>query len=113
MLEVQQALRARLLHLNFHAFARCMSDLLRELGFDEVRLAGRLDWKGRNKDGGYDLIAYTPERLAAELVRLLREPAAAAAQRAAFAEVLDMLRPESGLAPSEAAAEAVLEVVES
>ena len=53
----------------------------------------------------------TPERLAAELVRLLREPEAAAAQRAAFAEVLGMLRPASGLLPSEAAAEAVLEVV--
>ena len=54
----------------------------------------------------------TPERLAAELARLLREPGAAAAQRAAFAAVLAMLRPASGLAPSEAAAEAVLEVVE-
>jgi lipid-A-disaccharide synthase len=54
----------------------------------------------------------TPKRLAAELVRLLREPAAASAQRAAFAEVLGMLRPASGLAPSEAAAEAVLEVVD-
>jgi lipid-A-disaccharide synthase len=54
----------------------------------------------------------TPDRLAAEVVRLLREPAAAAAQRAAFAEVLAMLRPASGLAPSEAAAEAVLGVVE-
>jgi lipid-A-disaccharide synthase len=54
----------------------------------------------------------TPERLAAELVRLLRAPEAAAAQRAAFAEVLAMLRPGSGLLPSEAAAEAVLEAVE-
>ncbi|GAA0578161.1 lipid-A-disaccharide synthase [Craurococcus roseus] len=54
----------------------------------------------------------TPERLAAELARLLRGPGAAEAQRAAFAEVLAMLRPAPGLAPSEAAAEAVLEVVE-
>jgi lipid-A-disaccharide synthase len=54
----------------------------------------------------------TPGRLAAELVRLLREPDAAAAQRAAFAEVLAMLRPAPGAAPSVAAAEAVLEVVE-
>jgi lipid-A-disaccharide synthase len=53
----------------------------------------------------------TPERLATELVRLLREPEAAAAQRTAFAEVLGMLRPASGLLPSEAAAEAVLEVM--
>ena len=53
----------------------------------------------------------TPGRLAAELTRLLRDPAAAAAQQAAFAEVLAMLRPASGLAPSEAAAEALLELV--
>jgi lipid-A-disaccharide synthase len=54
----------------------------------------------------------TPERLAAEVTRLLREPAATASQRAAFAEVLSMLRPASGL-PSEAAAEAVLETVDA
>ena len=65
LLEVQQALRARLLHLNFHAFARCMSDLLERLGYDEVELAGRLDWKGRNKDGGYDLVALTADRFSA------------------------------------------------
>lgn len=53
----------------------------------------------------------TPGRLAAEVVRLLREPEAAAAQREAFAGVLAMLRPARGLAPSEAAADAVLEVV--
>ncbi|MFT8242782.1 lipid-A-disaccharide synthase [Roseomonas sp. BN140053] len=49
----------------------------------------------------------TPELLAAELVRLLREPEAAAAQRQGFAQVLDLLRPAEGL-PSEAAAAAVL-----
>jgi len=65
LLEVQQALRARLLHLNFHAFARCMSDLLQRLGYDEVELAGRLDWKGRNKDGGYDMVALTADRFSA------------------------------------------------
>lgn len=49
----------------------------------------------------------TPELLSAELVRLLSDPAAASAQRAGFARVLDLLRPPQGL-PSEAAAEAVL-----
>ncbi|MBX6742392.1 MAG: lipid-A-disaccharide synthase, partial [Acetobacteraceae bacterium] len=52
----------------------------------------------------------TPDKLAAELVRLLREPQAAAAQRAGFTEVLAKLRPPQGL-PSEAAADAVLEVM--
>lgn len=53
----------------------------------------------------------TPEKLAAELIRLLREPQAVATQRTGFAEVLAKLRPPEGV-PSEAAARAVLEVVE-
>ncbi|GAB0112558.1 lipid-A-disaccharide synthase [Acidisoma sp. C75] len=48
-----------------------------------------------------------PELLAAEVARLLDEPQAAAAQKAAFAEVMAALRPAAGL-PSDAAAEAVL-----
>jgi lipid-A-disaccharide synthase len=54
----------------------------------------------------------TPAALAASLVTLLRDPAAVARQRAGFAEVRALLRPPEGL-PSEAAATAVLEVVES
>jgi len=65
LLELQQSLRARLLNLNFHAFARCMSDLLKLVGYDEVELAGRTNWKGRNKEGGYDLVALTPDRFSA------------------------------------------------
>jgi lipid-A-disaccharide synthase len=49
----------------------------------------------------------TAETLSTSLVRLLREPEAAATQRAGFAEVLARLRPPEGL-PSEAAAAAVL-----
>ncbi len=54
----------------------------------------------------------TPEKLSDELVRLLTEPAAAEAQRAGFASVFDMLRPEGGI-PSQAAAAAVLKAVDS
>ena len=54
----------------------------------------------------------TPEKLSAELVRLLTDPAAAAAQREGFATVFDMLRPEGGI-PSHAAAIAVLRALES
>ncbi|MFN6998465.1 MAG: lipid-A-disaccharide synthase [Elioraea tepidiphila] len=50
----------------------------------------------------------TPEALADALAPLLTDPDAAAGQRAAFARVLAQLRPAGGLAPSEAAAEAVL-----
>ena len=49
----------------------------------------------------------TPEKLAAAL-RVILEPAGAAKQRAAFAIPLGMLRPGDGAAPSDAAATAVL-----
>ncbi len=48
-----------------------------------------------------------PDRLAAELNRLLTDPAAVAAQRAGFAEALALLRPPAGT-PSGCAADAVL-----
>ncbi len=52
----------------------------------------------------------TSEALAEALLRPMRDPAVAAAQRAGFAEVLARLRPPGGGLPSEAAARAVLEV---
>jgi lipid-A-disaccharide synthase len=55
--------------------------------------------------------ACTPEALAEALTRPMLEPEAAAAQRAGFAEALAQLRAPEGL-PSDAAAEAVLRVVE-
>ena len=55
--------------------------------------------------------ACTPDRLAAVLTRLLTDPAAAEAQRAACRVELDKLRPPHGL-PSEAAADAVLELLD-
>ena len=51
-----------------------------------------------------------PDRLAAELQRLLTDQGAVAAQRRGFAEALGLLRPESGT-PSECAAEAVLSML--
>jgi lipid-A-disaccharide synthase len=52
-----------------------------------------------------------PDRLAAELHRLLTDPAAVAAQREGCAEAMAMLRPPAGT-PSECAAEAVLAMLE-
>ncbi|MGE0418940.1 MAG: lipid-A-disaccharide synthase, partial [Acetobacteraceae bacterium] len=52
-----------------------------------------------------------PDRLAAELAPLLMDPAAAAAQRAAFREPLAMLAPPGGGSPSESAAAAVLDLL--
>jgi lipid-A-disaccharide synthase len=51
-----------------------------------------------------------PDRLAAALTPLLTDPAAAQAQRSAFAEPLAMLRPPSGT-PSQAAATVVLDLI--
>jgi hypothetical protein len=53
-------LRRRLLSLNFHAFCQCLCLLLTELGYEEARPAGRTNWKGRNRGGGYDIEAWLP-----------------------------------------------------
>jgi hypothetical protein len=53
-------MRRRLLSLNYHAFLRCVCRLLAELGYEDARPAGRTDWKGRNRDGGYDVEAWLP-----------------------------------------------------
>jgi restriction endonuclease Mrr len=57
---LRRELRARLLALNFHAFARCVALLLEKMGYEDVHLAGRTDFKGHNRDGGYDLHATVP-----------------------------------------------------
>jgi lipid-A-disaccharide synthase len=54
----------------------------------------------------------TPEALAAAVTTLLTDRAAAAAQRRACAEVRAALAAPGGRAPSEAAAEAILERLE-
>ena len=54
----------------------------------------------------------TPARLASEVGRLIEDADAAEAQRAAFAAVMESLRPSQGL-PSEAAATAVLALIGS
>lgn len=57
---IRAGLRRRLLALNYHAFARCLCLLLTRLGYEDVRLAGRTGWKGRNREGGYDIEATLP-----------------------------------------------------
>lgn len=57
--------------------------------------------------------ACTGETLAATLLPLLTEPAAAAPQHAAYAALRAALSPPGGLLPSEAAAEAVLAAIDS
>jgi lipid-A-disaccharide synthase len=55
--------------------------------------------------------ACTPDRLASAIRTLIDDPRAAAAQRAAFGDVIALLRPAAG-APSAAAAAAVLETLD-
>lgn len=55
--ELRETLLRKLLGLNFHAFARCICLLLGSLGYEEVELAGRTYWKGRNRKGGFDIAA--------------------------------------------------------
>ena len=54
-----EQLHSRLLNLDFPAFALCLCRLLQALGYQDVHLAGRREWKGYNKPGGggYDLEA--------------------------------------------------------
>jgi restriction endonuclease Mrr len=54
------ALSVRLLSLPFDAYLQVVARLLEALGYQEVRLAGRADWKGRNRAGGFDLTASLP-----------------------------------------------------
>lgn len=50
-------LRQRLLELPFDAYLKIVALLLARLGYKDVQLAGRTDWKGRNRGGGFDLVA--------------------------------------------------------
>lgn len=56
-------LRSQLLSLPFQSFALCMGDLLTALGYQEVKLTGRTQWKGRNQNGGHDMEANLPSGL--------------------------------------------------
>ena len=54
---IPNKLRQRLLELPFDAYLQIIALLLTKLGYKDVRLSGRTDWKGRNRGGGFDLVA--------------------------------------------------------
>jgi Restriction endonuclease len=54
------ALHERLLSLPYDAYLQVITLLLSRLGYQDICPSGRLDWKGRNKGGGYDLTATMP-----------------------------------------------------
>jgi hypothetical protein len=53
-------LHQRLLALPFDAYLKLVSLALTRLGYQDIALAGRTDWKGHNRAGGFDLIATLP-----------------------------------------------------
>jgi restriction endonuclease Mrr len=57
-----------LIHLPFLVYARLIGLLLERLGYQNVQLAGRMNQRGRNKDGGADLIASLPGGVASRKV---------------------------------------------
>ncbi len=95
-------LHQRLLELPFDAFAALVARLLPKLGYQDVRMAGRRDFKGRNgRDGatGYDLSATKQGRTV--LIQLKQFKAT----RPLFQRSLDELR---GVTLRSGAAEALL-----
>ncbi len=60
-----EQIHGHLLDLDFPAFALCLCRLLQALGYQDVHLAGRREWKGYNTPGGggYDLEATLPGSL--------------------------------------------------
>jgi hypothetical protein len=113
---VRDELRERLLSLHFDAFARCVALLLERADYQDVRSAGRVNARGRNRRGGIDLIAaLPPTRLLPGAGPLRRSPAAARAvvvqlkqyapDRAVFQRQVDELR---GACLRAGASEAVL-----
>jgi Restriction endonuclease len=60
VLQQEYVLWEWLLSTSFHAYARLVAKLLEALGYEHVELAGRVDWKGRNRDGGVDILASLP-----------------------------------------------------
>lgn len=47
-------------NLPFSEFARCVADLLNQMGYEDVHLAGRADLRRQNGTCGYDLVAFVP-----------------------------------------------------
>lgn len=57
---IRRQLRQQILTLNYHAFAQCLCLLLERVGYEDAQVAGRTGWKGRNREGGYDIGAWLP-----------------------------------------------------
>lgn len=99
--DASNALQKRLLVLPFEAFARLVGLLLEALGYQDVLLAGRAHWKGRNRDGGADLVTTLPGGIAPRKVIVQAKQF----ERLLFQRHIDELR---GVALRLGASEAIL-----
>jgi restriction endonuclease Mrr len=59
-LSLSDQLQRQLVDVNFSLFASVCRDMLAALGYENIQTAGRLRFKGKNRDGGYDLEATLP-----------------------------------------------------
>src|ERR1700682_2633083 len=55
--KLRRELIEELLSLNFHAYLQTIALLLSRMGYEDVRLAARTGFVGRNRDGGVDIRA--------------------------------------------------------
>lgn len=87
---LRSELRDVLLQLNFHAYLQVLCQVLRHMGYEEVRLAGRTGYVGRNSGGGADILAYrtVPGGRRAVVVQAKQFPA----DRQIYQRSLDELR---------------------
>ena len=100
---IPSILRQRLLELPFDAYLKVIALLLARLGYKDVQLAGRTDWKGRNRGGGYDLVASIGGELSSR--RVVAQVKQFDADSRVFQRQADELR---GVAIRSGAAEALL-----
>ena len=95
-------LQEQLVSCNFHLFAAVCRDVVQTIGCQNVELAGRLSFKGKNRDGGYDLEATLPGPLPRPVVICLKQ---FRPNQRVFQRSIDELR---GVALRAGAAEAIL-----
>jgi restriction system protein len=65
--QLRRELRERLFGLKLPTFERLLLDLLRKSGYSNVQLADRMDRRGRTRQGGLDLKAYSRTDLSSAL----------------------------------------------
>lgn len=55
--EIREELRKELMALSFHGFEALIRELLQAMGYTQVRLLGRTQWRQPTRHGGYDMEA--------------------------------------------------------